>query len=413
MKIRTFTVNNFRGFQGQRSFALSERFTVFVGVNGRGKTAILDGLALLMSRLFRSLAFNAGNQKTIAPSDVYRGADSASLRMQALCAGVPVDFLVEFRRDSRTAQATRLSRAVKHAIMHNYGDPERAEDQAPIAVYYTTDRAGFRLPRSLPRVLPSGQRLAHNGALSTRMVDYRDFMARYRVWASRADSRERKAFDTALQRFLEGFTKVSIEEEPLRLTVQKDRHRLSLAQLSDGERSFVAILGDMVRRLALANPDLRNPLDGHGVVLIDELDLHLHPTWQREVVEKLRTTFPNIQFVSTTHSPFVLQSLRPGELFNLETEEFGEYADRSIEDIAENVMGVEVPQKSERYRQMMSAAENYFRLLHTAGVTPKKVDAARRELERLAAPYSDDPAFQAFLKLQRETSSDGVGNATG
>ena len=144
---------------------------------------------------------------------------------------------------------------------------------------------------------------------------------------------------------------------PLRLTVRKGEHRLSLTQLSDGERSFLALLGDMVRRLALANPDLENPLEGHGVVLIDELELHLHPTWQRQVVENLRTTFPNVQFIGTTHSPFVIQSLRPGELINLDPEEFGEYADKSIEDIAENIMGVALPQKSKRYLNMMGAAE--------------------------------------------------------
>src|SRR5205823_6629217 len=97
----------------------------------------------------------------------------------------------------------------------------------------------------------------------------------------------------------------------------------------------------------------------------DEIELHLHPTWQRTVVEKLRTTFPNIQFIATTHSPFVIQSLRPGELINLDPDEFGEYADKSIEDIAENVMGVEVPQKSERYQHMMRAAEEFFRLIRT------------------------------------------------
>src|SRR5207244_596619 len=105
---------------------------------------------------------------------------------------------------------------------------------------------------------------------------------------------------------------------------------------------------------------LANPLHGAGVVLIDELELHLHPRWQREVSQKLRGTFPNVQFIATTHSPFVIQSLRPGELINLDPEEFGEYADKSIEDIAENVMGVEVPQRSERYSQMMNAAQEYF-----------------------------------------------------
>jgi predicted ATP-binding protein involved in virulence len=163
----------------------------------------------------------------------------------------------------------------------------------------------------------------------------------------------------------------------------------------------------------LPNPQLGNPLDGAGVVLIDELELHSHPRWQREVVEKLRTTFPNIQFIATTHSPFVIQSLRPGELINLDPEEFGEYSDKSIEDIAETVMGVELPQKSERYQRMMEAAEQYFTLLREMPLrTAEDIRAAEERLNELAAPFSDDPAFQALLKLERESQTRPGGNAS-
>src|SRR6185437_6373893 len=206
-----------------------------------------------------------------------------------------------------------------------------------------------------------------------------------------------EAFGRALAIFLDGFSDPKIEESPLRLRVNKGDESLHLDQLSDGERSLLAIVADLIRRLSLANPEISDPLLGAGVVLVDEIELHLHPTWQRNVIEKLRTTFPNIQFIATTHSPFVIQSLRAGELINLDPEEFGEYADKSIEDIAENVMGVDVPQKSERYRQMMDAAEAYFRLLRESGASAGDVDAAEQRLNELAAPFSDDPAFQALL----------------
>ena len=142
----------------------------------------------------------------------------------------------------------------------------------------------------------------------------------------------------------------------------------------------MALTCDLGRRLALANPLLDKPLHGAGVVLIDELELHLHPTWQREVSEKLRRTFPNIQFIATTHSPFVIQALRPGELINLDPKEFGEYADKSIEDIAETVMGVKLPQKSERYLKMIHAAETYFSLLRAAGENAVETSRSRTTL---------------------------------
>jgi hypothetical protein len=109
----------------------------------------------------------------------------------------------------------------------------------------------------------------------------------------------------------------------------------------------------------------------------------------------------------------VIQSLRSGELINLDPEEFGEYADKSIEDIAENVMGVELPQKSERYRQMMSAAERYFRLLRAPRTEAGDIEAAEQQLNELATPFSDDPAFQALLKLERETQHGGGDDAAG
>lgn len=417
MKVKSLSLKNFRGFEGDRRFPscakLSDGFVVIAGINGRGKTSLLDGLALLLSRLLRGLGLSGGVQRTLSPSDVFSGQEEASLSLEATCAGIPVTYRLHYRPSSKKIRASELLKATRDQIRANYGDPEREDDQAPVAVYFTTDRAGYRLPRSLPPNLPTGQRLAHHGALSNRMVDYRDFMARYRLWVAQENSAELSAFNRVLSIFLDGFSDVSIEERPLRMTVNKAGKRLSLQQLSDGERSFIAMLGDLVRRLALANPLLADPLQGHGVVLIDELELHLHPRWQREVVEKLRASFPNIQFITTTHSPFVIQSLRPGELITLDPDEFGEYADKSIEDIAEDVMGVDVPQKSKRYLEMMKGAEEYFRLLQKPEATPVDVSAAEDRFNELSMRYSKDPAFHALLKLEREAKRARGGNATG
>lgn len=164
---------------------------------------------------------------------------------------------------------------------------------------------------------------------------------------------------------------------------------------------------DIARHLALANPASSDPLtEGKGVVLIDELELHLHPEWQRSVVEQLQKTFPELQFITTTHSPFVVQSLQPGQLINLDPESYTEeYVGKSIEDITEAVMGVEMPQKSKRYLNMMSVADQYYRTLAQAKVAEgDELEALKQELDKLSIPYSDDPAFTAFLKFQRESA---------
>ena len=95
-----------------------------------------------------------------------------------------------------------------------------------------------------------------------------------------------------------------------------------------------------------------------GLILIDEIDAHLHPKWQRRVVGDLKDTFPAIQFVCTSHSPFVIQSLEPGELRILDETDVDsneEYANRPIEDIAEDIQHIRLPQQSKRAAERYSA----------------------------------------------------------
>lgn len=414
MRIRELTIRNFRGFSGPETFRFSDHFTVIAGINGRGKTSLLDAIALLSSRLLPLVSPARSGYRTIGPSEVHTGAESAELAMKMNCAGIPLDYKLTYTKADRRPVTTQLGMAVRRAVREAYGDqPTRTDDAAPLAVYFTTDRAGYRLPTVLPGEVPRGQAAAYLGALQNRTVNFRDFMARYRT-AIVLENEERRedpnflgdgavaAISEALAVLLGGFHNLRIQEEPLRLLVDKEDVTFDVSQLSDGERSFLALVCDLGRRLALANPRLENPLHGSGVVLIDEIELHLHPKWQREVVEKLRNIFPNIQFIATTHSPFVIQSLRPGELINLDPDEFGEYADKSIEDIAENVMGVELPQKSERYQAMMKAAEHYYSLLLEAtNAHGKALEDLKRKLDELSEPYTDDAAYTAFLKFQR------------
>lgn len=423
MRIRKFTLENYRAYAESSAFEFADRFTVVAGVNGRGKTALLDGLAILCSRLLPQVSPAKSGWRAIAPTDVHVGAEEANLQMRVNCADIPLNYSLTYNKRHRQIKTTKLSSPVKQEVKRAYGDPTRADDAAPLAVYYTTDRAGYRLPRQLPKAIPQGQAAAYAGSLANRTVNFRDFMARYRSAEAVARTertrdpnylgdRAAESISHALNTFLDGFENLRVQEEPLRLLIDKDGVTLDLSQLSEGERSFLAMICDLGRRLALANPMLGDPLQGAGVVLIDEIELHLHPKWQREVTEKLRATFPNVQFIATTHSPFVIQALRPGELINLDPTEIGEYADKSIEDIAETVMGVRVPQKSERYRQMMDAAESYYRLLRASARDEMALAEAEQRLNELSVPFSDDPAFQALLKFEREAQWGDVDDAS-
>lgn len=123
------------------------------------------------------------------------------------------------------------------------------------------------------------------------------------------NSKTLHTIEDAIYSFLPGFSNLKLQRAPLDLTVDKDNVSLSVLQLSQGEKSILALIADIARRLALLNSMSVNPLDGSGIVLIDEIDLHLHPSWQQNIIPRLEKTFKNIQFIVTTHSPQVCHTI--------------------------------------------------------------------------------------------------------
>ena len=98
--------------------------------------------------------------------------------------------------------------------------------------------------------------------------------------------------------------------------------------------------------------------------LFDEIDLSLHPTWQKRIIGILKQLFPKIQFICATHSPFIIQSLEEGELITLDQPLESEYSGESIEDISEDIMGVVLPQYSEKKRKYMKLQSCILKHLH-------------------------------------------------
>ena len=143
-----------------------------------------------------------------------------------------------------------------------------------------------------------------------------DELAAFQQWMIYLDYREAKQSDPAAKRLREigvsainellptGVRYDSIDVEG-RILFNDHGTKVSTAGLSDGYRSVLGLGGDLVWRMIAAFPKSENPLKEPGIVLIDELDIHLHPTWQRNIAGWLRTQFPNIQFIVTTHSPMV------------------------------------------------------------------------------------------------------------
>lgn len=179
-----------------------------------------------------------------------------------------------------------------------------------------------------------------------------------------------------------------------------------LEQLSDGEKRIFSFVVDIGRRLTLQRRNWDEVRKVPGIVLIDEIDCHLHPRWQRTIVKALQDLFPACQIIATTHSPFVIQGTNPDALHALDgPPPSTDFTDRGIEDIAFNVMHVKDPAVSKRYLEMLKVAKEYYTLLDEG----KKSTAAKRKelaarLEALSSPYKQNPAFQAFLEMKREAA---------
>ncbi|EGQ9799571.1 AAA family ATPase, partial [Vibrio parahaemolyticus] len=124
--------------------------------------------------------------------------------------------------------------------------------------------------------------------------------------------------------FMDGYSNLEIQYEPyLDLVVSKNGRKISVLRLSQGEKTLLALVLDIAKRLILLNPTLSDPLSGNGIILIDEFDLHLHPLWQKTVARNLITVFPNCQFFLTTHSSLVLTEVGHKHIFILNEDREG------------------------------------------------------------------------------------------
>ena len=231
------------------------------------------------------------------------------------------------RTDDRASMPSIHLTSTKSAWACRHRRRSGAGVDAPLVVYYSAHRS-LALERGASKARAAGGLgAAYAEALEDRGLRLGEAALLWRKEAVLEETdgrpaRANRAVEQALPAFLGEFHNLRVEggDKP-RLVVDKRGTTLDLSQLSDGERGLLAVLIDLTRRLAQANPDLEHPAqDAQAVVLIDELDLHMHPRWQREIVSRLTATFPKCQFVTTTHSPQIISEVQPENLLLLRQE---------------------------------------------------------------------------------------------
>jgi predicted ATP-binding protein involved in virulence len=338
MKIGRLFMRNFRGIQ-DLEIPLDDRLTVFAGVNGSGKSTALDALAILLSWVVARIRHAGGSGRSIRDLDIRNRADHTLIFAQV---SHPEPFawrLVKVRPGHRRGpRVSELGAVSRYAGRIQEQIAESQENcSIPLLAYYPVNRSVLDIPLRIRRAHKFGLLEAWDESL-TSAANFRSFFEWFR---NREDlenenrkyegqpikpddwefpDRQLEAVRKALNAFLPEFSQFSVRRNPLRMTVLKRSQEIRVDQLSDGEKCLIALIADLARRLAIANPKAADPLEGEGVILIDEIDLHLHPGWERMVLPRMLRTFPRCQFIVSTHSPLVIGET-PAEQVRLLTQD--------------------------------------------------------------------------------------------
>ncbi len=415
MKISKLVLENFRCFK-DLEIEFHPKLTVIVGNNGVGKTSILDGLAQLFGGFLKRLPRVQGIGSSphdlrivaagkLAPAfRCYAEAD-ISYEMEVMHLNSPE----EFGEDAFRWSGARLrdqSPATRKAMLNTMrrdniigwkqinwfadqlvqAENDDAYYEMPLFAYYGTDRAVFDTPlrrRNFKTEFARFDSLA--GALNPTANFKRVF-----EWIHAKENEEareqknRRSFDysdpeldvvrDAITKFFPEFNNPRTEIRPLRFVIDwsEDGKTLpfDLNQLSDGYRTTLALVADLASRMVEANPPSKvriNPLETQAVVMIDEVDLHLHPAWQQEILPKLCSVFKNTQFIVTTHSPQVLTTVEAKSIreivwhdgrVNISIPEFALGAEspvllQTIQGVNPRPQNIEIVQKLNRYLKLV------------------------------------------------------------
>lgn len=361
MKIQSFSLKNIGQFQ-DISVSLaptkdySSNVTVFIGNNGSGKTSLLKSATTALTWFVARLKHEKSNGTPIPEQVISNGANSALIEVIVKATDIQNrDLTYNWRiTKSRTARKAEFTTSlIELNQLTDYYKHRLAEDETtslPLIAFYPVERSVIDIPLKIREKHQFLQIDGYDNALNNA-VDFRRFFEWFREREDVENERikdiilflkqdhtdelfskkieeynsdsfkdiQLEAVRQAIYAFMPDFKNLQVTRKPrLAMVIDKNGKQLNVSQLSQGEKSLMALVGDIARRLAMMNPKLDNPLHGQGIVLIDEIDMHLHPQWQRTIIHRLKTTFPNCQFILTTHSPLVISDVQDILVYDLE-----------------------------------------------------------------------------------------------
>jgi predicted ATP-binding protein involved in virulence len=350
MKLTKISLANFKAFE-QIDIDFDQELTVIAGINGIGKSSILYAISTILSQSLPEFTPATRSVSSLARSfedeDIYLDDEFLGVFARLSIQDDQFDFFNQKRRKNvgdlrkdKTIPFIAFNEDMQSEDLPNWREilesrsftgnlvpakknikdifsKKKALPNQPIAVYFSPNRRLPGKPRTLQKPEFDKISQAYSFALDDREVELRTFLNWFNAQSKLGKNNNiLNILKSVVTKFVPEFTQLRLQEDPdLAFIVEKSGKPFRLHQLSDGERGLLAIIFDLTRRLAIANPELSDPVaEGQGIVMIDEVELHLHPTWQRQVLRRLTSTFRSCQFIVTTHSPQVIGQTKPEKL---------------------------------------------------------------------------------------------------
>ena len=439
-RIDSFSIRNFMGFE-ERDFSLEDDFTLFVGENGSGKSTVLEALARLIYPWLTGTGEGAlyttrhglGDRVRLIPVHVngkviYQESLPLELVATGQFEGKETEWQLAIRSVDKINSPEISWQGHKLAVNHlaeKLKDSAKAPDsQLPVFAFFSARRIQHEKSPADWKNIMEGKPKRADGYKFCLTPEKSPFDLA--TWLGRQEAirfqenempSDYAAVRAAIVSCLPNAEDIGYSAKNGQPFVRWGNGETVLySNLSDGQRTILNLVGDVARRAAMLNPQWDDPARRTtGMVLIDEIDMHLHPRWQRRIIDDLKRTFPRIQFVATSHSPFIIQSLEPGELRVLDKEILIEYANRGVEEIVRFIQGVDMPETSERYAKQKAAAKEYFEILRRAknngggaAIESVQLAEAKARLDSLTAHYSDNPALEAFIETYKKQDSQTI-----
>lgn len=359
MYISKLELNNFRKFEKltlKFDKDSTSNINVFIGSNGSGKSTALEAIEYLLQRFTqRSARQSYKNPFTFADiTNTYDGGyGESSIELEVILGNQYNSNYEKFDIFSWKIPVNRFDRVYSEKVsrvslneidrlvskVNSDANLESDIQELPAIMSYRVDRSSIVIPRrNTGRSLKTP--IGYYKSLFSKQTSFRNFFEWFedienienqfrvseingygaRITPELRNSVEQiKAVRYAIESFMDGFYGLHVDRtSPKSINIYKNGEMFTINQLSHGEKILLALVGDIAKNLVICNPQNENPLDATGIVLIDEVDLHLHPKWQMDILDKLSKTFRNCQFIVTTHSPLVINTADNVNVYNFD-----------------------------------------------------------------------------------------------